>query len=285
MAKKITFTLLVGLLIASALVFVSCKQDPGSQIGPAPSPNPDLVAVENKLGEVSANKVYNGDFESGSESDIQADGSTASIVAGQGIDGSSAMEVLQSENYGQVYIDITSEYARGKSYYVEAWFKNLGGDGTRTSDLTARLCFTIVSGAVMDAVKEQGWEAYYDCDDIYDGGWLSDDAAEEIFQLETNSGAEDFSSGEWVKVSGILDAVQIDQLLANTTAKYGKGAAQTIQYLLVGFYVGTYPEQDGYHYLIDNVQILDLNKEIKKQGRTYKPAVVEEEEEEEEEEV
>ena len=180
MAKKITFTLLV-LLIVSAFVFVSCSQEAGEGggVGPAPKPNENLVKVENKAGTVSANLVFGGDLEE-TDTDLEGSGSTVEIVAGEGIDGSHALFVTTTENYGEVTIDITDYYGRGKSYYVEASFRNAGIEGARTDDLNAKLGFGVVAG--------QGY-AYtgrdYDVPGQYEGGWLDDDSAEEIFELST----------------------------------------------------------------------------------------------------
>jgi hypothetical protein len=282
MAKRITLSLFV-LLIVSAFVFVSCGQEPV----PAPEPKPELQAVENKAGEVSGNKVYNGDFDSAEDTDLITDGASAEITEGVGIDGSSGLVVNSAEKYGQVYIDFTKEYGRGKSYYVEASFKDNGS--TNPANLkTASISFTVVSGAVMDAVASQpSWDDYYSCQDIYDGSWLSDDEADEIFGIETNCIGEDLSDGEWHTVSAILDAETIDKLLADTTAKYGSGTP-TINYLFFGFFVGDYQNggQNDYKFILDNVVIKDLNTEIKKEGKTYvvdEPEEPEEEEEEEEE--
>ena len=282
MAKKITFTLLVGLLIASALVFVSCKQDPGSQPGPAPSPDPELTPVVNKLGEVGGNLVYGGDLE-GEDTDLQGDGATVEIMEQVGVDGSRALYVEQTENYGEVLMDLTDYYGRGKSYYVEASFKNAGVEGARTDDLNAKIDFSVVAG--------QGYASTgrdYDVPGQYEGGWMDDDSAAEIFGFETE-GAQgtDLSDGEWVTISAVLDAEQIEELLVNQTKLCGGGDV-TLYKLAVVFYVGTYSDGDGqtgYKYYLDNVVIKDLNKEIKKTGRTYKAPDTGEEEEEEEEEL
>ena len=282
MAKKITFTLLVGLLIASALVFVSCKQDPGSQPGPAPSPDPELTPVVNKLGEVGGNLVYGGDLE-GEDTDLQGDGATVLRTEGVGVDGSYALYVEQTENYGEVLMDLTDYYGRGKSYYVEASFKNAGVEGARTDDLNAKIDFSVVAG--------QGYASTgrdYDVPGQYEGGWMDDDSAAEIFGFETE-GAQgtDLSDGEWVTISAVLDAEQIEELLVNQTKLCGGGDV-TLYKLAVVFYVGTYSDGDGqtgYKYYLDNVVIKDLNKEIKKTGRTYKAPDTGEEEEEEEEEL
>ena len=112
MTKKITFTLLV-MLIVSAFVFVSCNQEQNVP-GPAPTPREPVV---NELGEESANLVYNGDFNNGTDSDVVEDGSEIAIQADTGIGGSGALYVFQNsgEGYGEVMVDITKYYGRGKS--------------------------------------------------------------------------------------------------------------------------------------------------------------------------
>lgn len=278
MAKKITFTMLV-LLIVSAFVFVSCEQEAGGGKVPGPAPAP-VEKVENVAGEVSANLVFNGDFENGDDSDIKDDGSTSQVVADLGIDGSHALLVEQSETYGEVMMNITEYYGRGKSFYVEGWFKNVGGEGTRTDDLTAYLSFNIVTGGGYTTIGQT-----YDIPGQYDGSWLSDDEAEEIFGIETNCGGEDISDGEWHKVCAILDAEQIEAVMQSEDDQCHWTGDTTMYLLAAVWYVGTYPQQDGYKYLLDNVVIKDLNKELKRQGATYEaPEEPDEEGEEEEEE-
>lgn len=283
MAKKITFTLLV-LLIASAFVFVSCNQEAGEGggggIGPAPKPNEDLVKVENKAGTVSANLVFGGDLED-TDTDLQGDGATAEIVADEGVGGSHALYVQQTENYGEVLMDLTDYYGRGKSYYVEASFRNAGIEGARTDDLNAKIDFSVVAG--------QGYASTgrdYDVPGQYEGSWMDDESAEELFGLATEGAAgTPIDADEYVTISAVLDAETIESLLVNQTTLCGGGDV-TLYKLAVVFYVGTYSDgegQTGYKYYLDNVVIKDLNKEIKKTGRTYKPADTGDEEEEEEE--
>ena len=277
MAKKITFTMLV-LLIVSAFVFVSCEQEAGGGGVPGPAPTPK-AKIENVAGEVSGNIVFGGDFENGDDHDIDGDGAAITIVEGQGIDGSHALLVEPSEQYGEVWMDITKYYGAGKSFYVEGWFKNVGGEGTKTIDLTAKLSFNIVTGGGYTKTGQT-----YDIPGQYDGSWLSDDEAEEIFGIETNCGGEDFSSGEWVKVSAILDAEQIDAVMKSEDDQCHWDGEQTMYLLGVVWYVGDYNNggQDGYKYLLDNLVIKDLNRELPTQGRTYEAPEEPEEEEEEE---
>ena len=54
--------------------------------------------------------------------------------------------------------------------------------------------------------------------------------------------------------------------------------------LMAVFFVGTYPDQGGYSYYLDDVVIKDLNSELPIQGVTYAPEVPEEPEPEPEEE-
>ncbi len=267
MAKKITFAMLV-LLIVSAFVFVSCDQEAaGGGGGNQPLPQPK-AKVENKAGEVSENLVYNGDLESEDAPDLQGDGASILRTEGVGVNNSYALLVTQNENYGEVMVDFTDYYGRGKSYYVEASFKNVGGEGTNTDDLTAYLAFSLVAG--------QGYEATgrtYDVPGQYEGGWLSDDDAFEIFGIETNMAGEDISNGEWHTVAAIVDAEQIEELLKSETQLNGGSGDPTLHTFNIVFFVGTYsedgPGQKGYVYYLDNVVIKDLNKELKREGRTY----------------
>ena len=266
MAKKITFIMLV-LLIVSAFVFVSCDQEAAGGGGNQPLPQPK-AKVENKAGEVSANLVYNGDLESGSETDLQGEGASAELTEDVGVEGA-ALLVTQTENYGEILVDITDYYGRGKSYYVEGSFKNVGGEGTNTEDLTAYVAFSLVAG--------QGYAATgrdYDVPGQYEGGWLDDDSADEIFGMETHCAGESIADGEWHTVSAIVDAEQIEELLVTQTELNGGSGDPTLYKFAVVFFVGTYSEsgrgQGGYVYYLDNVVIKDLNKELKREGRTYK---------------
>ena len=274
MAKKITFVMLV-LLIVSAFVFVSCSQEAGGGGVPGPAPTPKEKVV-NTAGEVSGNIIYNGDFESGSDSDLTGDGSSIEVTE---IEEGHALIVNQQETYGEVMMDITKYYGTGKSFYVEGWFKNAGS--TNTNDLTAKLSFNIVTGGGYTTIGQT-----YDIPGQYDGSWLSDDEAEEIFGIETNCIGEDISDGEWHKVSAILDAEQIEAVMLSEDDQCHWTGDKTMYLLAVVWYVGTYPDQGGYTYYLDNVVIKDLNRELPTQGRTYEaPEEPEEEEPEEEEEI
>ena len=264
MTKKITFALFV-MLIVSAFVFVSCNQEAGGVPGPAPTPREPVV---NELGEESANLVYNGDFNNGDDSDVIEDGSDIEIQADTGIDGSGAMFVFQNsgEGYGEVMVDITKYYGRGKSYYVEASFKNVGGEGTPATDRMAKISFSVVSGAGYNKYKKT-----YDVPGQYDYTWIDDAQALSIFEKTTGGAAGvDISDGQWHTISGILDAETIDTMITSQTSEHGTGAEEpTLYYMSVSIFVGSWPTQDGYKYLLDNVKIIDLNVELDRTGRTW----------------
>ena len=154
MVRKLSLTLMICVLLVSALTFVSCKQE-----APQPAPTPNKQdPVEDVLGTVSDNLVYNGDFEEGTDFDLIGDGSATVYTAGAGVDSSAAVAVSQSENYGQCYVDFTSEYGRGKSYLISASFKNNGS--TNTKDLTARIghsTFCMGNYAMMRALGKSNW--------------------------------------------------------------------------------------------------------------------------------
>jgi len=278
MAKKITLIMFV-LLIASAFVFVSCDPEAGGGGNkPTPVKPADKDPIEVKLGQMSDNLVYNGDFENAKpEHDFSSEDATIEIVE----DGSNkALSVIQVEPWGDVPLDITEYYGRGKSYLISAKFKNNGS--TREDYLDAHVSFTVVSGAVMEAVKSgqykkkngDPWEAYYDCDDIYQGSWYSDALAYETFGIETNAAGVELSDTEYVEVTAILDAQTIENLLVDTTTKYTPGKEPTMAKLLAVFYVGNYDAdggQSGYSYYLDDVVIKDLNSELERQGLTYIP--------------
>lgn len=263
MAKKVLMIFLSVMLIAS-LTLISCSQD---QKKPGPAPEP-LEPVENEDGTHSDNLAEGCDFEHGDDYIIKGDGSEIAVVEGAGIDGSHALYVFQNSGggWGETIIDATKMYGRGKSYYVEAYFKNLGGEGTPTSDITAKIDFTVVSGA--------GWDKYqktYDIPGQYDYGWLSDDQASAIFDIQTGGSAGvDISDGGWYKLSAILDAETIDTMIKTQTEEIGPATTeQSLYYMAFVFYLGSYPSQDGYKYYLDNISIIDLNTEIETTGRTW----------------
>ena len=271
MTKKITLVMLV-LLIVSAFVFVSCEQEElGARTGKSTAEPDD-------------NLVYNGYFDKGFDSDLKGDGASADIEAGVGIGGSNGMLVEQTTNYGEVVAVITDYYGAGKSYYVQASFKNNGS--TNDEDLTARLSFSVVTGGAYAKVGRD-----YDVPGQYEGGWLDDGDAETEFGKKTNCEGEDIEDGGWHTVSAVLTGEEIAAIMAaedeqNGVAEEDRG---TMYKLMVVFFVGTYSEsglgQEGYNYVLDNVYIQDLNPELPRQGATYEaPEVPDPEEEEEEEE-
>lgn len=278
MVRKLFLTSVICVLLCTALVFVSCSQEAGggNKPGPAPVPKEEVV---NELGDVSENLVFGGDFESGDDHDIADDGSEIEVREGVGVKDSAALYVFQNSGggWGEVLIDITKFYGRGKSYYVEASFKNLGGEGTPTSDISAHIDFTVVSGAGYEKYK-----ATYDIPGQYDYDWLSDDDALDIFEITTSGSAGvDISDGEWHTLSGILDAATIDKMIETQTADHGTGSTpESLYYMAAVFFLGTYPGQDGYKYYIDNVVIKDLNTELDRTGRTWEDPTAAEEEEE-----
>ena len=265
MVKKATLIMIICMLIASVCLFVSCKEEPPAAPEKKTS---DLEPVENELGTVSDNLLDNGTFDVDNDfAPVSDEDATVSHVVGLGVGGSNAISVVTTETYGSINVDFTEFYGRGKSYYVEASFKNNGTVGK--ADMDAHLDITVVSGAVQDAVdSHDDWDGYYDCPDIYEGGPLSDDDALEIFEMTTESGGATISDSEWVTVSCIIDAETIDKLLTDTTDKYGSGDP-TIYKLMAVFYVGHDGALNGYSYLVDNIVIKDLNSELTREGKTY----------------
>lgn len=278
MAKKITFTMLV-LLIVSALVFVSCSQETGGGNVPGPAPKKN-ESVVNELGQTKT--IIEDVFDDEAPYKIKGDGSVLTYAEGEGMEGSDAMLIEQNYNYGQVAIDMTKYYARGKSYYIEAWFRNAGIDGARTDDLSAKLDFSLITGAGYEYEgpdehgqnhpKHQTW----DIPGQYDGSMLDNDSAYEIFGIETNqlTEGEDISDGEWHKVCGILDAEAIEAVITGMDDKcHATGDSSLYEFTFI-FLVGTYSDdetagQKGYKYYMDNIKIVDLNDDLDREGQTY----------------
>lgn len=253
MAKKITLLMIV-MLICSAVVFVSCSDSKPTP--PKDSSSGDYEDLEGK------NLLSGSDFEKGDDGhDLVGDGSDIEVVEGAGLKGTAALSVAQTEKYGQVYVDITEFYGAGKDYYVAASFKDNGS--TNSQDLTAKISYTVVPGWVMDAIAAEiaeGGEKVndYDYDEIYDGSFLSDAEALEVYGFETCHAGQPLGTS-YVRVSGIIPSEEIEAIIAET--KMAK--------LLVCFYVGTYPKQQGYNYYLDDVVVKDLDKNNLSLGPFY----------------
>lgn len=295
MAKKVLISLSV--LVIAACMFISCSQEAasgggGGKPGPAPKPKEEVV---NDLGTQKTLLDYNFDEEA-SYKQLTGDGSGLSYAEGKGMDSSDAILVEQNYNYGQVSIDMTKFYARGKSYYIEAYFKFADDvEGAREDNACAKIDFSLITGAGYEYEgpdehgqhhpKHQTW----DIPGQYNGSMLGNDAADEIFGIETNltTEGEDISDGEWHKVCGILDAKAIETVITGMDELcHATGESTLYQFNLI-LLVGTYSDdetagQKGYKYYLDNVKVIDLNAEMDAEGATYE--IPEEEEVEEEEE-
>lgn len=286
MTKKITFMLLV-VLILSAFVFVSCEQEAGGASGGGggkPTPPKTKDPVVNVHGTEAVLVLDNFESELYKTSG-GGEGASTEIAEGAGRTGD-ALFVQQQETYGQVAIDITKYYARGKSYYVEAWFKNNGS--TNTEDLTAYIDFSLITGA---GINYSGPTPYgtthkpgetWDIPGQYDGSWMADDAAWEIFEIETNVTGESIDDTEWHKVSGILDAEGIEAMIKSQDEQCHATEESTLYEFKIIFLVGTYaseesgkPGQSGYNYYLDDIKIVDLNSELDAEGKTYEEPEVE----------
>lgn len=274
MAKKTTLLLIVSVLLIAMFAFVACKKDP---IVP-PTPQEPVV---NKAGDVSENLIYNGDLELEDVTDLQGDGASIEILDGVGYEESRGLKVIQTENYGEVLVDITDYYGRGKSYYIEAKFSNANDPEGRTDDLNAKIDFSVVSGVGYATTGQD-----YDIPGQYDGSWLDEGTALDVFDIEVLGQSTPLEvEGGWETISGILDAEQIEALLVNQTQLCGGGDVSLYK-LMVVFYLGTYSEgtgQSGYRYYLDDVVVKDLNSELKRTGRTWQPDIPDDPEEEEEE--
>ena len=284
MAKKITLIMFV-LLIASAFVFVSCSQEAGEggggKPGPAPKPKAEVVNV---LGQSKTIIDYDFDDEA-PHKQLTGDGSALTYAEGKGIDGSDAILVEQNYNYGQVAIDMTKFYARGKSYYIEAYFRFADDvEGAVENNACAKIDFSLITGAGYEYEgpdehganhpKHQTW----DIPGQYDGSMMYLDP-DDIFELEddlTPQEGEDITSpkDQWHKVCGVLDAVAIETVITGMDEKcHATGESSLYEFNLI-LLVGTYDDdetagQKGYKYYLDNVKVIDLNDEIDAEGQTY----------------
>ena len=231
--KKLLFLTIIALLL------VSCSTEPS-------------IEVENKAGTVSENILLNSDFENGNKTDVHANGCSTGIISGAGIGGSKALMVIPEDNWGEVEINISNHYGRGKSYYVEASLKNYESTG---ENLVIGISYQVVSGAVASKYGDD----YNTCSDIKGGQLLSTADGKAIFNHDTNPSA--VLGSAYVTVSAIIPATEIDRILAETTEKYGSGDP-TLSRLYVNIFVGGETERNNYSYYVDNVVIKDLNSEL-----------------------
>ena len=282
MTKKITFTLLV-MLVVSAFVFVSCDQEAGGAggggvPGPAPKPKEDVV---NELGVQKT--IIEDIFDDEASYKIKGDGSALTYAEGKGRNGSDAILIEQNYTYGQVAIDMTKYYARGKSYYIEAYFK-LATDveGARLDNAVASLDFSLITGGGYNySAPDHPLHQLWDIPGQYDGSMMGNDAALEIFDIETNlsTDGEDLSDGDWHKVCGILDAETIESIITNMDDQcHWEGESSLYEFTFI-FLVGKYEESDnqqapnvgqnGYKYYMDDIKVIDLNDDLDREGQTY----------------
>ena len=273
MTKKIAL-LMVVMLLASALVFVACSQNAGG--GGGTKPPAQKLEVKDKKGTVSENLVRNGNFDDAESeyTDVEHassdQGVDASIVADVGIGGSKALKVESIKNWGEIDIDMTRVYGRGKSYYIEASFKDDGTPADKKDSAIPHFSFTVVSNYILEKYGKE----YYDVtkwdegDDIYEGNEpMDDDIAAVTFGIETNQDAVPLadaslsSTDGWQTLSAIIPATVIDKFIGDST----------LYKFTLSFYVGQYSDeptggQYGYKYLVDNVVVKDLNTEIDATG-------------------
>lgn len=277
MAKKITLLMIV-MLVVSALVFVSCSQN----AGPSGSEDEDdREPVENCVGTISDNLYVT------SETSLLYEAGDAGSLLGPDADGVLSVDT-GNVDYGQVHLNLTKYYARGKSYYIQASFKNVPTLKEEANydkyssrvDMTANIDVTVVSGAVMDARKTHPqWEDYYSCPEIYDGGLLEEGDKEALEAFDDFLNDTDYApviknglditvpdnmdDSGFVTVGAILDAETIEMLLKNTTQKYPNGDEYpTMALLMINLYVGDGNDNSYYKYQIKDIIIYDLNDDI-----------------------
>jgi hypothetical protein len=266
------------LLVVSAFVFVSCSPEAGGgggvNPGPGPAPKPK-EEVKNVLGDMKTIIDYDFDEEA-PHKQLTGDGSTLTYAEGKGMDNSDAILVEQNYNYGQVAIDMTKFYARGKSYYIEAYFRFADDvEGALESNACAKVDFSLITGAGYNYYPDhQTW----DIPGQYDGSMMYSDP-EDIFELEdelTLQEGEDITNpkDQWHKVCGLLDAKAIETVIASMDDQCHATGESTLYEFNLILLVGTYSDdetagQKGYKYYLDNVKVIDLNDEIDVEGQTY----------------
>ena len=205
------------------------------------------------------------------------DGADVEIVKGEGVDGSDCIKVTQNEEWGELTFELTDAYSKGKSYYIEAMIKDAGtpkdvNDGNRK----AMLSVTVVDKDIVDICKAAGkeWFAWENDDYEQPGPWgtsVSDifygyenyEKALESFMEKDEYGDLQYpqpnhvtvSDSTWTKVGGIISADTISYIVDAKNS-------DDLERLLVVLLLGSWPDQSGYVYYVDNLRIVDLNPDI-----------------------
>lgn len=212
------------------------------------------------------------------------DGATVGWEADKGIDGTGCLKVTQTEEYGEVLLDLKKAYSKGKTYYFEGMFKDAETPESVNGGTTyASMSITVEDQDIMDISEANGAESWaYKTDwpnpspsGIYakdqPDPWscsigdsitgyeekvipylVKDEDGNTLNPKPTNV---EISYDGWTKVNGIVRSEDIDVLVSKNTPE------DLVTFSLV-YLCGVYPDQIGYIYYLDNLRILDLDPQI-----------------------
>lgn len=179
----------------------------------------------------AVNILSYGDMESGTASLWVEEGSSLKLVKGEGINGSTALLVKNTETWSGTGIDVTKWYDLKKSYYVEVWFKLYKSDNsTRKGSITMEL----------QPEGTEEWTEYYylDVSTDYDG-------------KECTGSEQEFTNAEYVKVSGVYWGSDLQFMLEDDPRK--------ITHITIYFKMD---EPKARRYYIDNVVIEEIPEPV-----------------------
>ena len=272
--KKI---LLVGMAALLVGMLVSCGDTGNTNQNKKPEPlvkdglkNP--YEGEDKLGTISENLVDDGDAdETEGEISFSGWGSVKTKVDG-GVSGKAWKIVQNSEDgWSELGLDLTSLYGQGKSYLISAQVKN-DPDGAH-KNAPFYIAWTLYSGDVKNWCDENGYKHYDFPEDkapeTIVGPWGGDfDEEGDAFGISDLNNVTQLTD-DWQEIKLIIPSTNIEEKVNNS------GVYQ----FQIAFYAG----KDGpaeYSFLIDDVNIQDLNSELKTYGQTWVDPNAEEEAEE-----
>ena len=223
------------------------------------------------------------------------DGATLDYAEGEGILGSNCIRVSQNESYGQLMIKAQAAYSKGKTYYFEAWFRDDTEYKINGGFSTASISITVYDQDIVNIAKANGAE-YYD----YDSGqsWYdkdqpdpysisaTDEISREAEEMDFTEAlrpilaesadeepselllSEVISYDSWTRLNGMVYSTDIDHIVGAKTPEDLVG-------FFLNFYCGSYPNQQGYEFYVDNIRFLDLNPEIESGlGKHYDPPTI-----------
>ena len=214
---------------------------------------------------------------------VKGDGADVEEVEGVGIKGSNCIRVTQQEGYGELMIEVQKAYSKGKSYYFEAWFRDDTDYKVNSGASQASISITVYDQDIVNIAKAAGKE-YYDYDSncsFYDPKQPDPYSIEAVTEIKRPDEDMDYSSalapilvfnedGELEEDLVLSEVIEYDAWTRLNGMVYSSDIGHIVDAInpgdLVGFYLnfflGSYPNQGGYEYYVDNIRFLDLDPQI-----------------------